>query len=133
MKIKLIHYPYYKHEVGDIVDLGEEINNSLVSLERAVFVEGNQKPTKKVEEDKKEVVKEEVVRVEEDKKFLENELQQDVQEAEKELETTPTEETPTDAPEEPVEDKSFLQNDLQEEVEQVKSNSPKQSFWDKIK
>ncbi len=39
MKIKLVRYPYKDYEVGEIVDLGEEKNTSMVSIGRAVWVE----------------------------------------------------------------------------------------------
>ncbi|KKU17629.1 MAG: hypothetical protein UX28_C0007G0006 [Candidatus Pacebacteria bacterium GW2011_GWA1_46_10] len=34
MKIKLTHYPYYDHQVGAIVDFGEELNKSLSLREK---------------------------------------------------------------------------------------------------
>lgn len=42
MKIKIIHYPYYKHQIGDVVDLGDEINTSLVSFNRAVWADNKE-------------------------------------------------------------------------------------------
>jgi len=36
--IRLINYPYGKYKVGDEVDLGDEKNQSMVALGRAVFV-----------------------------------------------------------------------------------------------
>ncbi len=39
MKIKLIRHPYGDYEVGEVVDLGEEKNKSMVSIGRAVWVE----------------------------------------------------------------------------------------------
>ena len=43
MKIKLVRYPYKDYEVGEIVDLGEEKNSSMVSIGRAVWVEEEEK------------------------------------------------------------------------------------------
>ena len=50
MKIKIVRFPYMGHEVGEIIDLGEEQNRSLVEdFQRAVWVEKeNKKPGKKV-------------------------------------------------------------------------------------
>ena len=56
MKIKLIHFPYYDHSVGEIVDFGEEINASLVSFNRAVWVEPKKSPLKEVIKDVVEAV-----------------------------------------------------------------------------
>ena len=49
MKIKLVKFPYEDYEVGEIIDLGEEKNASLVEFQRAVWVEEEpkKKPTKK--------------------------------------------------------------------------------------
>ena len=67
MKIKLVRYPYRDYKVGEIVDLGEEKNKSMVSIGRAVWVEEEvkKKPArgpdgkfiskKETEEPKKEV------------------------------------------------------------------------------
>lgn len=46
MKIKLIHYPYKDFQIGEIVDFGEEINKSLVSFDRAVWIEPTTAPVK---------------------------------------------------------------------------------------
>lgn len=50
MKIKIVKFPYMDYEVGEIIDLGEEQNRSLVEdFQRAVWVEeGKKKSTKKV-------------------------------------------------------------------------------------
>ena len=50
MKIKIIRVPYGDCEVGEIIDLGEEQNRSLVEdFQRAVWVEEEEKkPRKKV-------------------------------------------------------------------------------------
>ncbi len=37
MKIKLIRYPYMDYELGEVVDLGEDKNASMVSIQRAVW------------------------------------------------------------------------------------------------
>ena len=48
MKIKLVRFPYEDHEVGEVVDLGEETNASLVEFQRAVWIEkGTKKKTSK--------------------------------------------------------------------------------------
>jgi len=50
MKIKIVRFPYMDYEVGDVVDLGEEQNRSLVEdFQRAVWVEKEKKkkPRKK--------------------------------------------------------------------------------------
>jgi len=39
MKIKLVKHSYMDYEVGEVVDLGEEKNASLVEFQRAVWVE----------------------------------------------------------------------------------------------
>ena len=46
MNIKIINYPYKDHQVGDIVDLGEELNKSLISFERATWVTHSPDPIK---------------------------------------------------------------------------------------
>ena len=43
MKIRLIRYPYKDYEIGEIIDLGEEKNKSMVSLQRAVWFEEEKK------------------------------------------------------------------------------------------
>jgi hypothetical protein len=51
MKIKLVKFPYEDYEVGEVIDLGEEKNASLVEFQRAVWVEEEEKkktPKKKV-------------------------------------------------------------------------------------
>lgn len=45
MPIQLINHPFKDHEVGEVVDLGDEKNQSLVQLQRAIWVED--KPKKK--------------------------------------------------------------------------------------
>ncbi len=112
MKIKLTNYPYDKYTIGDICDFGEEKNASLVSFQRAVWVEEKFKKTEsKVVE---EIVKE-TPPIEEEKQA--------------ELETKEiTQEIP-----EPEEEKKFLQNELKEQIEQKKSKTSKSSFWDKLK
>lgn len=55
--IKLLHYPYKGHEIGEICDFGEEVNKSLIELQRAVLVEiekkkKNKKPRKKTKKNK---------------------------------------------------------------------------------
>jgi len=58
--IKLKNFPYKEHEVGDVVDLGEEKNRSMVDLGRAVFVgKDAEKTVPKPIEKKVEVVSEE--------------------------------------------------------------------------
>lgn len=47
MKIKIVRFPYQDYDVGDIIDLGEEKNASLVSLQRAVYVDETPKKKKK--------------------------------------------------------------------------------------
>jgi hypothetical protein len=47
MEIKLIKYPYKDYEVGEIIDLGDEKNSSMVSIGRAVWVEEEKKKTTK--------------------------------------------------------------------------------------
>ena len=40
--------PYMEHEIGEIIDFGDEKNQSLVDFQRAVWVkEEKKKPTKK--------------------------------------------------------------------------------------
>ena len=77
MKIKLINYPYYGHPVGEIIDLGEELNASLVSFNRAVWIETKKAPPLK------EVIKEVVEAVTQPhppkKKLLANSLREKVQ------------------------------------------------------
>jgi|GEM_PF-6947626 len=48
MEIILINYPYKDYEVGDVVDLGEKKNESMVAMGRAVwYVAPKGKPKKK--------------------------------------------------------------------------------------
>ena len=106
MKIKIIHFPYYKHEIGEIVDLGEELNKSLVSFDRAVWIEPESifsKPPTQTEIHK--TIKSKASK----KKLITNTLQKQVQEAKKE---EPEMEVP-------------------EEVEVTPAK--KGSFWDKLK
>lgn len=52
MKIKLKKYPYKDYEAGEVVDLGEEKNASMVRMGRAVFV-AEEAPVKKKKTKKK--------------------------------------------------------------------------------
>jgi len=47
MKIRLVNYPYLDYEIGDVVDLGEVKNRSMVSIQRAVWEEEKPEPKKK--------------------------------------------------------------------------------------
>lgn len=67
MKIRLVNYPYKEYEIGEVVDLGEKKNVSMVSIKRAVWEEEPKKkpiPKKKAvkltEEPKEEEKAEEV-------------------------------------------------------------------------
>jgi len=85
-KIVLTNYPYDKYSVGDIVDLGEIKNTSLVGMGRAVWYEG---PTKtKTKSKSKIAVTEEnsstpLPPASAKKKLLQNELQEQVAEEKK--------------------------------------------------
>jgi len=106
MKIKIIHYPYYDHKIGDIVDLGDELNKSLVSFDRAVWIEPKSifsKPLIQTETPKE--IKPKVSK----KKLITNNLQKQVQEAKEEEPKT----------------------EIPEEIEVTPSK--KGSFWDKLK
>ena len=46
-KIQLIEYSYQDHQVGDVVDLGEIKNTSMVGLGRAVWIDNTPTPPKK--------------------------------------------------------------------------------------
>ncbi len=46
MKIIIVRYPYMDYEVGEVVDLGEELNKSLVELQRAVWAKEEEKKKK---------------------------------------------------------------------------------------
>jgi len=80
MKIKLTHYPYYDHQVGAIVDFGEELNKSLVSFERAVWIEPKGAPLKEAIKDVIEAVTQPHPPK---KKLLKNSLREKVQAAKK--------------------------------------------------
>lgn len=58
-QIKLIRFPYKNFEVGEIVDLGEEKNKSMVALQRAVWYDEGEIKKHKSESNNhlKEVVK----------------------------------------------------------------------------
>ncbi|KKR71718.1 MAG: hypothetical protein UU16_C0055G0004 [Candidatus Woesebacteria bacterium GW2011_GWA2_40_7] len=88
MKIKIIHYPYYKHKIGDLVDLGEELNKSLVSFDRAVWIEPKSIFSKSpAQTETPKIVKPSASQ----KKLITNNLQERVQEAKKEeVEIAPT-------------------------------------------
>ena len=107
--IKLTNYSYREYKVGEIVDLGEEKNASLVSFQRAVWVGEDKKESKKII-----------------KEVVEEIPQEQVQETEGELETE------VDI-KDPEPEKKFLQNELKVAVEEKKKNSSKKSFWDKLK
>lgn len=48
MEIILVNYPYGDFEVGEVIDLGEKKNESMVSKGRAVWFEEVEKPKKKI-------------------------------------------------------------------------------------
>lgn len=96
MKIKLINHPYKEYGVGEVVDLGEEKNKSMVSIGRAVWELNNETPSfiKKIKTTKQIItnkIKDEVVETKQEiksdltkpsngnKKLLTNKLQQKVQ------------------------------------------------------
>ena|SRR3989344_3642727 len=108
--IKLANYPYREYKVGEIVDLGEEKNKSMVSLQRAVWVEVEEKP-------KTSSARDDVVPA---PSVLETTAVDNPDENESKQETEPVE-------------KKFLQNELKEQIEQKKKSSPRKSFWDKLK
>ena len=115
MKIKIIHYPYQEHKIGDIVDLGEELNKSPVSFDRAVWIESSSSIFSRpaVATETKKTVKAKASK----KKLITNTLQEQVQQAKKDegiIAEEPKE------PEKPA-----------EEVEVAPTK--KQSFWDKLK
>lgn len=110
MKIKLVRFPYKDFEIGEVVDLGEEKNRSMVSIQRAVWFED---PKTTDEPKNKKVVKEVVTQVEaipkKKKKLLTNKLSEKVQ-AKK--------------------DESLV--DEPKNTEEKSKGSKKKSFWDKI-
>lgn len=71
-KIKLIHFPYGEYQVGSVCDLGEEKNNSMVALNRAVFVDDNKEVTiEKAPEEPK---------INKKKKLISNDLKEQIEE-----------------------------------------------------
>lgn len=106
MKIKLIHYPYGKYKVGEIVDLGEELNKSLVSFERAVWLEAPDSGVKKV-----------IKKIATKKKFLTNTLRDDVQELKQEIKEELIGESPSE------DSKKLLTNELKEQVQKAKKET----------
>ena len=105
MKIKIIHHPYYNHKIGDIVDLGEEINASLISFGRAVWVT-NAKPTSPL-----------IKKILTKKKILTNRLREEVEAAKQDLK-----EELVGKPE-VVADKSLLTNPLRDQVQNAKKSA----------
>lgn len=77
MKIKLINYPYQNFQIGDICDLGDEKNRSMVSLDRAVFVTDH--TTSTFQEEIREVIKDVTTPLPKPKKLLNNDLRDQVQ------------------------------------------------------
>ncbi|MFH1536182.1 MAG: hypothetical protein ABIC96_03905 [Patescibacteria group bacterium] len=151
-KIILTNYPYQKYEIGDIVDLGEEKNASMVSLGRAVWAEEDNKSKKAVKKETPPPVQEKSQTKQSSpakKKFLENKLRKQVQErkvelTKKEAESPSASEVPASEPEpkDPARhvsqgdtgrEKQFLQNDLKKEVKERKDVEDKKSFWDNLK
>ena len=90
MKIKLVGFPFRDYQIGEIVDLGEEKNRSMVALGRAVFYEPPEKPkpkkpvTPKPKTTTSETKEENIL-----KKLLTNKLGQQVQEKKKKAASTP--------------------------------------------
>lgn len=107
MKIILINYPYKDHEIGDVLDLGEEKNKSMVSMHRAVWAEEPEKlKKKKVEEATKEnPTSDKTTRGKGKKKIIKKKT-------------------------EPV---KLMTNKLKEAVQDKKKEEGGESFWDKIK
>jgi len=78
MKIKLVRHPYQDHKIGDVIDLGEEKNKSLVEFQRAVWVEeGKSKKILKKKRSKKTFIKRK--RAGKPKKLITNKLRQKIQ------------------------------------------------------
>ncbi len=90
MKIKLINYPYLDYEIGEIVDLGEEKNKSMVALQRAVFVEEAEKEKKPKKKTPKTTTQ--AKKTSKPKKLLTNKLGEEVQKKKKQIETEEAEE-----------------------------------------
>ena len=108
-KIKLTNHPYGIYAVGQIIDFGEEKNASLVSFQRAVWADEDQKQPK-------QVVKEEVAPQPEV-----------VTAADNPEEINESKEAPK------ISEKQFLQNNLQKQITQRREKTSKKSFWDNLK
>lgn len=106
-KIILTNYPYDKYNVDDVVDLGEDTNQSLVGQGRAVWYVEPKKPKSQAQ------------------------IQVAIEKVREAIETK------NDTPSQPKnQDKApvkFLENNLRKQVEENKKSSPKASFWDKLK
>lgn len=111
MKIKLIRYPYKDFETGEIVDLGEDKNKSMVSLQRAVWYDpGAVKKKDPVEEVIRDIVEE-------------------VRDVVTENDPTP----PTASLGARKKSKSkFFENEIRKDI-QEKTEESKKGFWDKLK
>ncbi|HLE48874.1 MAG TPA: hypothetical protein VI819_02465 [Patescibacteria group bacterium] len=124
MKIKIVRYPYYDHKVGEIVNFGEEKNRSLVSFQKAVWVDDKGNPP--VEKGRKKLVNQAKTLLSKSsnkpKKFLSNKLSEKVQQKKKEIQIEDVQK--------PVELKT--QNSEGANSEDDKAVE-KKSFWDRLK
>ena len=106
-KIILTNYPYDKYNVDDVVDLGEDTNQSLVGQGRAVWYVEPKKPKAQAQ-----------VQI----------LIEKVKEAINSNDTAPIQAKNQDKT--PIKP---LESNLKKQVEANKKSSPKESFWDKLK
>ena len=85
MKIKLIRYPYKDYELGEVVDLGIEKNESMVSIQRAVWFK---RAKKKKRTAKSATASSSETSSKTSKKIISNKLAAAVQKKKKQVSTT---------------------------------------------
>jgi hypothetical protein len=110
MKIKIVKFPYKEFQVGEVIDLGEEKNRSMVNLQRAVWVGENNSKPKKAKKDNVEVT--EVIVEKEDVEIKESEATKKIVKSKKK--------------------KKLIGNQLKEKITE-KTDGKDESFWDKLK
>lgn len=110
--IKIIKYTYKDYEVGEVVDLGEEKNTSMVSFQRAVWWDNEEK------EIKDGIVKTTATEPEEDNTIKEDKGSED---------------EATNGKKEILQNKTKNQIIKKKESTSKKKSAFKGGFWDKLK
>lgn len=115
MKIKLVRHPYEDYKVGEIIDLGEEKNKSMVEFQRAVYAtDDDLKPKKNAKpkaRDEKPKKKKPLV----DKPVKKAQKKKNIETGKKEAATNTT------------------GKQIEKKGKSKKSSSEKDSFWNKLK